>query len=209
MRRFVAALLLTVFLSLLSLPSHAERLKEAAVDYTADSVMESGGIKTSSKVYRSGKLARIDQMTDGAIDQTLILRGEGKKVIVLMPLMQMYMEVEADALGSALYDPDEMDYTLSFEGRETISGVSTARHRMTALAKDGKRFEGRLWLTQEDIMFKIEATSTATVKGKPERVTMELSNLKTGPLRRSLFEVPAGYTKMKAIGDNGRKDKVK
>lgn len=203
MRKPGAVLLTAVFLTVLSLPVYAERLKEATVDYSADSVMESGGIKIDSKVYHSGKMTRIEQETDG-VSQIIILRNDRKKALVLMPQMQMYMEVDYDALGAAISDPNDMDYTLAFEGPETIDGVMTRRNRMTALGKDGKRFEGRLWLSADGIMMKIDAT--AMVKGRPEQVTMELRNLKIGPIRRSFFEAPDGYTKMKPIGNESPQD---
>lgn len=204
MKRLGFALIITLTLLSLNLPVYADRLKEVSVDYSADSVMESGGVKTESKVYHSGKWSRIEQVTDGA-SQILILQGGSRKIIALMPLMQTYMEVDKDALGTALYDPDDMDYTLTDDGTDVVDGVKTNRYKMIAIGKDGKRFEGRIWFSADNIMMKIDAT--AKVKGKAERVTMELYNLKIAPLKRSVFEAPQGYTKMKAFNNNGSIDK--
>ncbi|MBI5885064.1 MAG: DUF4412 domain-containing protein [Deltaproteobacteria bacterium] len=156
-------------------------------------------LNVPSRVYHSGAMERMEQEMDGAT-QAIILRADKKLAWVLMPQMRMYMEVGYDALGASVYDPNDMDYTLVDEGPDTVAGVKTEKYRMSAVGKDGKRFEGYLWLTLEDIMVRIEAVSKG--KDRTERVNMELRNLRIGPVDRSLFEVPAGYTKMQGLGND-------
>lgn len=195
---FGTALLTVLFLTFMTLFASAERLKEVRVDYTADSVMEADDLEVISRVYHSGGMERMEQETDGA-SQAIILRTDKKLAWVLMPQMQTYLEIGYDALGASIYDPNDMDYTLVDEGPDTVAGVKAVKYRMSAVGKDGKRFEGYLWLTPENIMVRIEAASKG--KGKTERVKMELRNLRIGPVDRSLFEVPSGYTKMQGLGN--------
>lgn len=194
---FGAAALTAFFLTVLTLSASAERLKEVKVDYTADSVLKIDGMEVISRVYHSGSKERMEQEMDGAA-QVIIVRTDKKLAWVLMPQMQMYMEIGYDALGAAAYDPGEMDYTLVAEGTESVAGVTAAKYRMTAVGRDGKRFEGYIWLGPGNIMVRIEAASKGN--GKTERVKMELRNLRIGPVDRSLFEVPKGYTKMQGMG---------
>lgn len=202
MRKFATAFFTVIALLAFSLPGRAERLKEVTVEYSADSSMESGGISVASKVFHAANRERIEQETAG-VSQTIILRTDKKLAWVLMPEMKMYMETGYDALGGQSYDPQGMDYTLSNEGSETVNGVKTQRYKMIAVGKDGKRFEGRLWLTTEGIMMKIDAESKGG-KGSGVQVRMELRNLKIGGLDKTLFEVPAGYSKMQDIGGTGQ-----
>lgn len=201
MRRFAIVFSVVVALSAFSLPARAERLKEVTVEYSADSSMESGGISVVSKVYHAANRERIEQETAG-VSQTIILRTDKKLAWVLMPEMKVYMEIGYDALGGQSYDPQGMDYTLTSEGQDIVSGVKTTRYKMIAVGTDGKRFEGRIWLTAEGIIMKIDAESKD--KGGAAQVRMELRNLKMGGLDKTLFEVPTGYSKMQDMGGMGQ-----
>ncbi|MBI5562047.1 MAG: DUF4412 domain-containing protein [Deltaproteobacteria bacterium] len=184
----------------LGLPARAERLKDVATDYSADGVMDSGGMQMASRIYHSMNKERMEQDMEG-VRQTIILRTDKKIAWVLMPEMRMYMEMNYGSLSGKTYNPEDMDYTLVEEGKETVNGIQTTRYKMTARDKNGKKFDGSLWLTPEGIMVKIDAVSKG--KKSDERVKMELRNLKIAPLDRALFEVPSGYSKMQGMGGMG------
>jgi len=61
----------------------------------------------------------------------------------------------------------------------------------------GHRVEGTMWVSREGIM--IRGIFTDPAQGnKP--VTIDLKNLKIGQQDPALFEIPAGYNKMPAMG---------
>jgi hypothetical protein len=83
-------------------------------------------------------------------------------------------------------------------GTETVEGQSATKYKL--IMKDGSA-GGFMWFTKDGVMVKMDAV---TKDGKDKsRITMTLKNLKVGAQDASLFEVPAGFTKLPAMGNMG------
>ena len=58
----------------------------------------------------------------------------------------------------------------------------------------GDRFSGLAWATKQRIVLRMEGTVVRGAREQP--LTLELQNLKIGPVDPALFAVPAGYRKL-------------
>lgn len=173
--------------------ARADAVAKPTVDYTADSIMESGGVTMKSTVYHSGAKQRRETSMGGQ-RQIMILRPDRGVSLVLMPQQQMYMEMPLGAGGGPQADPAEGDWDRTEVGTETVNGVQTTKYHVTGRSPSGETSEGTMWFTTEHIMVKMEVTMHSG--GRTQQVRTELTNLKVGPLDPSLFEPPAGYRAM-------------
>jgi outer membrane lipoprotein-sorting protein len=173
----------------------AEKLKQPTVEYSADTVIQSGQMSSTGKLYHAlGGKDRMEMNAQGTTAIT-ITRTDKKVAWVLMPAQNMYMEMslEESAKKSGNTNVNDCDIDLSSLGDETVNGVKATKNKISGTCPDNTKYEGTMWVTKEGIMVKME--SVATVDGQQANVTMDLKNLKIGPQEASLFEVPAGYQK--------------
>jgi hypothetical protein len=114
---------------------------------------------------------------------------------MLMPAQRMYTELDlSQAKEQAASGPPD-DVTIEKIGDETVEGHSATKYKM--LMRD-KSAGGFMWFTDDGIPVKMDMLAR---EGKEKsRITMTLRNLKTGKQDASLFELPAGYSKMPNMG---------
>ena len=79
-------------------------------------------------------------------------------------------------------------------GSETVNGIATTKYAIDKSIPEGHA-EGTLWLSRDGIPMRLAGTFT-NAKGKVSTVRWELSGVKTGPLPATLFEPPAGLSKL-------------
>lgn len=192
LRDFVAAAALCV---LYVSSAAAAGLPVPKVDYTAVRVMESEQGTFSQVVFHSGGKERAE-MDMGGMKMVTILRPDRNLVWSLMLDQQMYMEMDvasARARGQASAPPDDVEITEV--GADTVDGQPTTKYKL--IMKD-KSAGGFVWFTADNIPVKMEFLSKEG--GQKTRIKMTLQNVKVGALDPRLFEVPAGFEKMPAVG---------
>lgn len=162
---------------------------EPQVEFSADSVTESGGAVLKEKVYYAPGRVR-KELEIGHGKQIEITRLDKKVAWLLMTEEKLYLE-------RALTQTDELTLTgTAFEqtavGEELLDGIPTTKYQAVARQADGAGLSGFLWTTKEGITLKMDLKTDGVGGGQYKT---ELKNLKIGKQAASLFEIPSGYKK--------------
>lgn len=183
--------------SLFSLGSLAADFKSVTpkVEYSADQVMETQETAISGKIHITPTKERREMNIEGE-SMIMILRRDKKTAWNLMPSEQMYMEMAFDQAAAQTENLDNFKIETTAMGNETVNGVACEKSKviMTNL-KTGDKMGGFWWMTKDNIVMKMDMLAKDKKDGKL-RMKLELSNLKVGKQNASLFEIPAGYSKM-------------
>jgi outer membrane lipoprotein-sorting protein len=168
-----------------------------AAEFSADMVHKMGAMTREGKVYVKGKKMR----TESGMGQGItIVDGDSGTVWVLQPGQKMYMEMRKGAA-------QPMQTTQS---DEELAKVADKRSLGTETV-NGYQCEKYLY-TYHDKTLGAMTTWTATKLGQTIKMvhrspegesTFEYRNIKEGGVADSLFQVPAGYTKMEMPGMPG------
>ena len=174
--------------------AHALSLPAPSVEYSADRVVETEAGTFEGKVYSSRDRERSETTMQG-MQSVMILRRDRQLAWMLMPTQKMYQEMDfAKAQQQSGSAPDSQ-VEITEVGSDTVEGFATTKYKM--LMKDGSA-GGFIWITGEGIPVKMDFLSKSD--GKKTRITMTLRNLEIGDQDPQLFELPAGYSKMPAMG---------
>jgi hypothetical protein len=178
----------------------------AQSEFSADIVNQSEKAnKGMTKVYFGKDKMRFDSL--GTSDQggAVIVDFAGENYLVLMAKQHMYMEMPATTMenrgmfhffrsgdvDNACTDWLKLEYnkggTCHRVGSETVNGRSTVKYEGT----NSKGEAGTMWLDSK-VRFPI--------KWEGKKGSGELRNIQEGPQPATLFQVPAGYTKMDVGG---------
>ncbi|HRZ86801.1 MAG TPA: DUF4412 domain-containing protein [bacterium] len=160
---------------------------DAAGDFTADMTTDAGGSVFTGKLYVSKDKMRMEMPM-----AVTITRIDTKKVFILMPEQKMYMEQPFDprkTVGAADKVPGETKREPL--GEEPVGGVPADKYRIS-YTLNGETSAVIQWVDKKTGV----ALKTAAEDGSWQ---MELSNVKTGPLDGSLFEIPADYTALPSM----------
>jgi outer membrane lipoprotein-sorting protein len=177
-----------------ALPAAEMPLPVPKAEYSGDRVIESAQGTLTQKVYSAAGKERME-MDMGGMQSVMILRPDKKLAWMLMPAHRMYMELDlSQAKQQASSGPPD-DVTIEKVGEEAVEGRSATKYKM--LMRD-KSAGGFMWFTDDGIPVKMDMLSR---EGKQKsRITMTLRNLEIGRQDASLFELPAGYSKMPNMG---------
>ncbi len=155
-----------------------------AADFSADMVHTSKAGIVKQKLFISNDKSRME--TAEAIS---IIRPDKKVMWMLMPQQKMYMEQSLDPSNipatSEKY-AGEIERTLV--GKEAVDGRMTDKYRIVYTAAGTKTTVYQWFAPDLGIPVK-----TASEDGS---WMMEYKNIKVGSQPDSLFELPAGYSKM-------------
>ena len=164
-----------------------------AAEFSADMVHKFGGMTKEGKIYVKGKNMRME----GAMGQgTTIVNGETGTVWVLQPEQKMYMEMKK---GAQTAPPAESDEELAkiadkkFLGTETVNGYQCEKNLYTY--RDKSLGTMTQWYSKK--LGYLVKMIHSSAQGE---TTFEYRNIKEGGVADSLFQVPAGYTKMEMPG---------
>jgi hypothetical protein len=163
------------------------------VDYSADSYMETAEGVMKGRVYASPGKERREYDQDGE-KMTMIMRQDKKVGWMLMSGEKMYMEVDLSKSGKRKDNLSGYTIEQTTIGPETVNGVKTTKSKIIMTGPKGEKMGGFWWVTKDNIIVKMDAISV--IKGSKDRFKIELQNLKVARQDPSLFEVPAGYSKM-------------
>ncbi len=181
--------------------AQAASLPLATTDYAAERVIESGQGSFSQKVHVAKLKERAETVMQG-MKMVSIFRFDKKVYWMVMPDHQMYQEID---LAKAAKERDASTITqdptveVSVMGPDAVDGHAATKYRMSTRDKS---VQGFIWLTKENIPIRMDMTAT-TPKGQKQQTKIMLKNLKLGALPAALFEVPASYVKMPAMGGMG------
>jgi hypothetical protein len=166
--------------------------QQPKVEYSADSYMEMAEATMQGALHSAPGKERREYVMEGQ-KMVMIARHDKKVAWVLMPEDKSYMEMKFPKEGRK---DDISGYKIETTtiGPETVNGVKTTKSKIIMTGPKGEKLGGFWWASKEGIIVKMDAISVD--KGSKDRFKIELKNLKIGKQNPSLFEVPAGYTKM-------------
>jgi hypothetical protein len=172
-------------------------LPATQVSYSADRTIASDAGTFTGKVNVSGLKERAEINMEG-MRSVMIIRGDTQSGILLMPEQRMAMTLDyADARQQSPSGPPA-DVTITEVGAETLEGIPTRKYEMRM--KDGSA-GGLVWVSNEGIVMKMDLVQKQGTK--ETHITTTLKNVMIGAQDAALFEVPAGYTQMPAMGGFG------
>jgi len=179
----------------------------AQVEFSAEIVdLQKPGTPTQGKIYFAKDKMRIESQASVRTGGAVIVNFATQTSMVLMAQQHMYMEMPAQSQNQ------RMGYTAAFfrtgdvenacgdwqkmghqgnschkVGSETVNGRSTVKYETTNASGDVSHF----WL---------DAKLRFPVKWDGKNSAGELRNIQEGSQPASLFEAPAGFTKMEMPG---------
>jgi len=168
-----------------------------AQEFSATVVSTGGGQTVATKMYfKAGKLRTEVQAAPGTYT---IARPDLEKVWMVMTANRSYMEMPFKKDQESGIPAEKMRGEVSRKtvGTETIDGHPTTKYEVTVKTGDKTSSLYHWWAT--DINFPVK---TAAVDGS---MSVTYKDIKIGGQADSLFELPAGYTKMSLPGLPGKK----
>ncbi len=163
------------------------------VDYRADMVFtDDRGRSRTARLYYTAKRQRLEFKAGKEIVAMIYDRAAGTAYQLLLD-SRSWRPVAAPApqFNFGLSDPASKREKLA---DETIAGRPVAKYRVASETVAGDRFNGLAWATKQRIVVRMAGTVMRGSKTQP--LTLELKNLKIGPVDPTLFAVPAGYRKL-------------
>jgi len=168
-----------------------------AAEFSADMVHKIGTMTKEGKIYVKGKKMR----TESGIGQGItIVDGDTGTVWILRPAQKTYMETKKGATQpTPTNQPDAALTKLAdkkFLGTETVNGYQCEKYLYTY--RDKTLGTMTMWIATR------LGQAIKMVHQSPEgESSFEYRNIKEGGVSASLFQVPAGYTKVEMPGMPG------
>jgi outer membrane lipoprotein-sorting protein len=163
--------------------------------FSADMKSTGKGMTVTGKLYFGGPKTRMEMTTQG--HQSIMITDAQRKVTyMLMVDRHMYMEMSTEAKGPRknpdwrTYDPANPCANMADTTCERL-GPGVADGRLCDKWKFSNNKNGTSHTTWIDLKTGIPIRTETS-----EGTVMELTNIKEGAQSASLFEIPAGYTKM-------------
>jgi hypothetical protein len=159
------------------------------VDYTATSFIGGGENPQRGRLWRSPRGFRHEGSQDGRA-QTVIARLD--RNLGWLALTELGVAIETDL--SALDLPvDILDggggVTQRREGRERVNAMDTTRVKVERKAGSGSRFSGRVWVTDQGVIARIDGEGES--RGKRGRTLINFRDVRLGAIDPRLLEPPS------------------
>lgn len=165
-------------------------------EYSVEIVSKVQGQEFASTMYQAKDKTRTETNVQG-MSSVSIVRQDQQKMYMLMPMQKMYMEMALNQGGMMQKMPDvgapKGDVKYEKLGSETVNGVSCDKYKVT-VTSEGNANEMIYYIDGEGRPARTEMSHMG------QTMTVDYKNWKTGALDASLFEVPAGYSKMPGMG---------
>jgi hypothetical protein len=178
----------------------------AQAEFSAEVVdLQKSGSPTMAKIYFTKDKMRAEPAGANARGGAIIVNFATGSSIILMSQQHMYMDMplatQSQRLGYAFFEADDVENACTYWqksghnqdgscrkiGAESVNGRSTVKFETKNASGDVSHF----WLDSK-LRFPVKWDTTSS--------SGELRNIQEGPQPSSLFEVPAGYTKMQLPG---------
>lgn len=177
-------------LALLTGPAAADPWPTPEAAYQATRVMDAGGTQMSGRLFHDRGKERWEVTMQG-MTHVMILRPDLDKMFMLMPDMNMAMEMPF-AFGANMPAPERYAGNApEVVGREVIAGEETTKYKFEGDDGTGP-YRVFYWLTDDGITLRTEGSSAQG------GFAMHLDALDRGDQPAELFELPAGVQVMPA-----------
>jgi len=171
-----------------------------ADEYSADMIQNAGGQTRQGKVFIKGTKQRMDIEQQGQ-KMSMVFDLSTKQSIMINHSQKMYMPLMAGAgqAPTAEWSEEAMQQFGEYKkvGSETVNGYKCDKYEL--IFKDKAMGKATHWITRKHKR-PIKVTHTGGPGGD---MTMEYKNIQDGGVKDSVFEIPAGYTKMEIPGMGG------
>lgn len=172
-------------LGLLILPARAADLPDQNATYSAQRIMDTGGVQLVGQVNHDHGKERWESSQEG-MAQVTIMRPDLAKLIMYMPHLNMAMELPLDSGPQFGLPTDPNGPQPEAVGQEDIAGEATTKYRVEVDDGTATPFIVFSWVTDDGIVMRTEG------KGPDGEFVMYLTQLTRGPQDAALFEIPAG-----------------
>jgi len=162
-----------------------------AGQFKADMVQSLGGETRISKIYVSDSKYRIEEKEEG--QQVIIIVDMDVGVTkVLAPVKKKYKEMKVTDMGSIMNDPIQAARFMSLTYQKKSLGIESIRDYKCDKSEiyHEKQKLMTQWISKK-LMFHLKIVT----HGSGGR-TVELKDIKEGPVEDALFKVPAGFAKI-------------
>lgn len=172
----------------LAMPAAAAELIRPDAAYQAKRIMRSAGFEMSGTINHDHGKERWETNSAG-MRQVMIRRPDQSKVYMVMPDMNMAMEMQIGG-GSPMPNPEDFDEN-DFEelGREDLNGESVTKYRTASQGQAGL-YTVLIWVSEDGIPLRMEGS------GAQGDFEMFLTDVQRGAQDPALFELPAGVQVM-------------
>jgi hypothetical protein len=158
---------------------------DASVSYSAVRAVTIDGKTYTGKVFHLPGQERNDQDIHG-IAMDFILNLDENIGFVVLPELKTYVEFHIPRLLAEL-GPNRLRGKAV--GEDRIAGLRATKYRLDYTASDGVRGEGYLWVSDNNIIVRIEGR-VLRPRHAPMNIKMELTDLRLGAQDPSLFVPP-------------------
>jgi hypothetical protein len=192
MRPFCVVLVTTILAVSAVSAASAATLSDAKVGFSADRTLVINGKAYQGKMWTMPGRERHEQNLNG-IPAAFILSADKPIAEAVLPQLHTVVQFVVPPEFHLLGDPKMTKHPA---GHETVNGIATTKYDVDETVPEGHG-TGSLWLSAEGIPMKMAGTFTAS-NGKVATLRWELNHVKTGPQPDSLFQSPAGFSKLSA-----------
>jgi hypothetical protein len=168
----------------------AATLIDPQTGFSAERTLVIDGRSYHGKVWATPGKERHEQAIAG-LTPVFLLRADRKLGEIVLSGLKTIVEFEIPEELRLLNVAALKTHAI---GSETVNGVATTKYAIDKSIPEGHA-AGTLWLSRDGIPMRLAGTFTSA-KGRESTVRWELSGVKTGPLPASLFEPPAGMSKL-------------
>lgn len=188
MMRFWSFLSLAV--AVFCAPALAGSWPTPSASYQGTRVMNSGGMEMSGRLFHDRGKERWERSMEG-MTQVMIMRPDLQKMFMLMPQMNMAMEMPLTHGGNAPTPGQYAGIDPEVMGSEVVAGEQTTKYKVEGNQGSGP-YTVFFWMTEDGITMR---TRVSSAEGSFE---IRLEGLERGAQSAGLFEVPAGTQIMPA-----------
>jgi hypothetical protein len=192
MRKLLRSLIagLGFFASAAGATAH-DLIGDTKVPFSADRTVTWRGKIYTGKVFAEPGRQRHEQVING-FHPVAILRADRQTIFLILPEFRIYTELPFPKEVSDYGGIEQLGKPIR---QETIEGEATRAYRVERATGDGSTFEAWSWLTEDRIVMKVDGSYTEVGRAS-HNGTLQLSNIVRGPQDPSLFEVPAGLSRL-------------
>ncbi len=162
---------------------------EPTVSYSGTRVISTPDGDFSQRVYWTPEKVRTETEMPGMAMINIVREDLGVMWILSpnggMCLEQTLAETETMGLAPGAEAYTEADVDFEEVGKETVDGLATTKYKVTSTDENGTN-QALFWVTEENIPVRMEIEPVAAIG--PDKVVIQVQDLKTGPLPEDLFE---------------------
>ncbi|WP_072908572.1 DUF4412 domain-containing protein [Malonomonas rubra] len=143
---------------------------------------------SAAKIWQQEHKLRMEVL-GGRKSNIMLVDYQNDKALVLIPSQGKYQRFPVERLNQSLphfFDPQVMLEKKDL-GDETISGHPATKYRVLATGRNGKKYRGTLWLSQEWENFPLKWISA------DKKVIVSWSDLELQSLSTDWFNLPTHY----------------